>query len=46
MSFKKKEKPVQVLYNVLVFTSGSVDEDTLQEWTDQLMDAAENVGTS
>lgn len=46
MFFKKKEKPIQVLYNVGVFSSDTTDEDALQAWTDQLMDAAENVGTA
>ncbi|REB11174.1 hypothetical protein DVB69_00930 [Sporosarcina sp. BI001-red] len=46
MFFNKKEKPIQVLYNVELFTNKSTDDDTLQAWTDQLMDAAENVGTA
>lgn len=46
MFFKKKEETPQVFYNVGVFTDGSTEEDTLQAWTDQLMDAAENVATA
>ncbi|MBD7909699.1 hypothetical protein H9659_15280 [Sporosarcina sp. Sa3CUA8] len=44
--FKKNEKANQVFYHVAVFTNGSTDEDTSQAWTDQLMDAAENVATA
>lgn len=46
MSSKNKEKSSQMLYNVLIFTNGATDEDTLDAWTDELMEAAENVGTA
>ncbi|WP_153722464.1 hypothetical protein [Sporosarcina cascadiensis] len=48
MFFRKKQKdtdPVE-LYNVGIFTAEDVSDDTYTDWTDQLMDAAENVGTT
>ncbi|WP_153731105.1 hypothetical protein [Sporosarcina obsidiansis] len=47
MFFTKQRKvPDETSYNVGVFTTDSVDEETYDEWFDQLADAADNVGTA
>ncbi|MCG3087544.1 hypothetical protein [Sporosarcina cyprini] len=43
---KKREADNIVYYGVGIFSDGQVDEHQFETWTDELMDVAENVGTS
>ncbi|MBB4826128.1 hypothetical protein HNO89_003365 [Sporosarcina luteola] len=43
---KKKEESNEIYYALGVFSDGQVDDHQFETWSDELMDVADNVGTS